>query len=134
MENSVASRLQALLKTHGIDELELAKRIDKHPSTVYRILKKENEPSKTTVKLIAEALNVSPEWLMTGDSAKEIKINSESPWKDEAYMAVTGERDRLIEDIKFYKAIIQTKFGLNFKSALNHTGLTKERRLRVRAA
>lgn len=66
MTETVNDRIIALLKTQNLDEPGLANLIGKDRSTIYRITGKQSVPSKTTVKLIADALSVDFHLLMYG--------------------------------------------------------------------
>lgn len=122
MKTTVNTRIVDVLKSSGIDELELASRIGKHPSTVYRIINGENEPSRTTVKLISEALHVNYDWLLTGIGDKKIiKIESENPWKDALVSQVKEENTRLEKECeRLWKMIEYYTSGAkpNFLKAL----------------
>lgn len=92
MENSVNSRVVALLKTLNLDENELARRIGKHPSTIYRIVNNESEPTKTTIKLIADELNVSYDYLLTGKGTSQKEAFT---WREEAYESIKKQLEYL---------------------------------------
>lgn len=64
---SFASRLEFALKYKNISQSELSERIDCSKSAISKYLKGKIIPRQTSLFLIAEALNVSPAWLMGYD-------------------------------------------------------------------
>lgn len=66
MPNTKNQRVLTLLKSLGISEMELAKRTGKQPSIIYRITRKQTEPTGTTLQLIADACGANYNWLLTG--------------------------------------------------------------------
>jgi transcriptional regulator with XRE-family HTH domain len=71
-------RVSTLLKTQKIDVEELAKASGKHPSSLYRIINGENEPTKSTLKAIAAATGASYNWLLNG-TGEMMDPNPKSP-------------------------------------------------------
>lgn len=106
MESTVNKRIVAMLKTLNLDELEVAKRIGKHPSTLYRIVNGENVPSRTTVKLIADAIGVNYDYLMTGKGESLMQKNAkteviyENPYKDALVSELKSQVEYLKEMLK----------------------------------
>ena len=81
MSNTTNERVSALLKTLKIDESEASQRMGKNSSTMYRITAKSSSPTKSTLKLIANALGANYNWLLTGEGemlAKDASINEKS--------------------------------------------------------
>lgn len=117
MENTINDRVIALLKELNINEQELASLIGKSPSTIYRIVKKEVEPSKTTVKLIADATKKSFDYLYKGsgsasDSMQVVAKADSGPWKDEAYSNVKAQLEYLQKKYdQLFDAVINGKLG-----------------------
>lgn len=104
MKEDVNDRIINLLKEMNIDEQELASMIGKSPSTIYRIVKKEVIPSKTTIKLIADATNRSIAYLQKGtgsvtDESKSI-TESKNPWENEAFESVKRENSSLKQEVE----------------------------------
>lgn len=98
MKETVNDRIIRLMQSEGVDEVEVANRIGKDRSTLYRITGKETVPSKTTVKLIAEAFGVDYSELLTGKKQQNaIAKMGETPWKDEAYTRLKSDMEYLKE-------------------------------------
>lgn len=118
MGSTSNDRVIALLKTLKIDEMEASRRIGKQASTFYRITNKVHEPTKTTLRIIAEGLGASYDWLLTGRGemlvekieGKEMKISN--PWREEAYKALKDE-------VAFYRQLL---LNGNFLNPHNETG------------
>lgn len=121
----INDRIIDLMKSRGYDEVFLAKSIGKNPSTIYRITAKDTVPSKTTVKLISEALSVDFLFLLTGKMQQNATIQEkENPWKDEAYVTLKNEVSYLKQKYdQLMDAILTGKLGKHKTSA--YAGLFK---------
>lgn len=96
--NEVNKRVAEFMKQVGADEAEMAQKIGKDKSTIYRILSGKTIPSKTTLKLMADAYGVDPDYF----NPKKIRMHefvfpkqnaTDLPWKDEAYALIKAEKD-----------------------------------------
>lgn len=67
MRAEFKDRLQEAMKIRGISAATLAKRTGMNRSSVSRYLSGEYDPSRSSIFLMADALNVDPGWLMGGD-------------------------------------------------------------------
>lgn len=104
MGKSSNTRVAELLKTLNLSETEAANKINKQPATIYRIVKNEVSPTKTTLKMLADGLGANYEWLITGKGemlAPKVMPISEGPWKDEA----------LKDEVAFYRQLITAITG-----------------------
>lgn len=113
MKETVNDRILKLMQAEGVDEADVAQRIGKDKSTMYRITNKETVPSKTTVKLIADAFGVDFSELQTGKKQQNaIAKMGDTPWKDEAYTRLKSDMDYLKEQYaKVLDALINGKGG-----------------------
>ncbi|MGX2968768.1 XRE family transcriptional regulator [Ursidibacter sp. B-7004-1] len=68
-----AERMEELMKKHGGSIASFAQKLEVTPPTVTRWIKGEADPSRSNLIKIAEATNVSVQWLATGEepTAKE---------------------------------------------------------------
>jgi transcriptional regulator with XRE-family HTH domain len=119
-------RVIALLKNLKIDEMELAQRTGKQPSSIYRITNKENEPTRSTLRQIADALNASYEWLLTGKGEmiqlKKSDKPAESGSLSKALELLEEQLQKKDEQIATLMAIMGGK--RNFRKALENYGST----------
>lgn len=83
----------AFIKDKGIDEVQLGAEIGKNPSTIYRITGKKTVPSKTTLKLIADAYGFDVSYFKTG---KMVKLKSESADTTKELRDLRGKVDELL--------------------------------------
>lgn len=67
-------RLRALRQTHGISQVELARRIGRHQTVIGPYERDEYEPSREVVEKLALALETSPEYLYFGRSPQETAL------------------------------------------------------------
>lgn len=106
MEKTSNERLCDVLKTLNIDTNEAANRVGLSYTTMHRIVTNANNPNKSTLKSIANGLNLSYDWLLTGkgkmfnEVAKQVAVVNEAPWKDEAYQNLKGENTRMQKEIE----------------------------------
>jgi transcriptional regulator with XRE-family HTH domain len=97
-------RVISLLKTLKIDEVEASRRVGKHSATLYRITNKDHEPTKTTLKIIADKLGASYDWLLTGRgemfSTDSFGQDAMNPWKDALVSQIKEENSRLQKEVE----------------------------------
>lgn len=116
METTLNERLLLLLKTIHMSEQQLAVKIKKSPSTIYRILKDESSPTDSTIQAIADATNSEFVWLKHGIGDIQITPKSDpntNPWQDAAFSALKDE-------VRFLKK--QTEWLQNLVNNLSQTG------------
>lgn len=117
MANTVNNRIVDLLKSQNVDESEVARLIGKDKSTLYRITSGQSTPTKTTVKLIAQALGADYQFLMFGKTQQNAKPQStENSWKEEAYALMKEQLQKKDELIAQLMSVVQK---LNFLNALD---------------
>lgn len=109
MKETINDRVINLFKTLNLDVQKVALDVEMHPKTISRILDKETEPSKSTVKAIAEATNANFDYLMYGKGemlkADKSKANVD-PWKEEAY----AQKDKLIKQVEQERDYFKSRF------------------------
>ena len=86
------------LEEKGMDYEELASKTGIHPTTLFRITKKESAPSKTTLKVIADAMRFDNSYWKTGVLTEIVaEFNKpdtiHEPWRDEAYTNLKEEKE-----------------------------------------
>lgn len=124
METTLSERLSLLLKTIHMTEIELAGKINKSPSTVYRILNNESSSTNATLKAIANATGCEFKWLSLGIGEMQIKNKglsdaSVNPWKDEAYTNVLESYNNAKNQLEYWQrkydqlfdAVVSGKLG-----------------------
>lgn len=75
-------RLKYALRKKGITQRELSNRINISPVTISRYMSGEREPGTWELYRVANSLDVSMEWLLTGENPP-----NESSWKHRADIA-----------------------------------------------
>lgn len=99
----VNDRVIEKMNEAGMDEMALAMASGIPKATIYRIVKKEVKPNRSTVQQIAKTLNANFLYLFTGNEG-ELPGEGVDPWKDVALQQVAGERDRLKAEAETWKA------------------------------
>jgi transcriptional regulator with XRE-family HTH domain len=66
MKNTSNERVSTLLKNLSLSPVELARLMQKDPSTVYKIINGQTTPTKNTLRSICEATGANLMWLLTG--------------------------------------------------------------------
>lgn len=125
MEKTSNERLCSVLKTLNIDTNEAANRVGLSYTTMHRIVTNANNPNKSTLKSIANGLNLNYDWLLTGKGKmfNESKTNAggaENPYKDALVAELKQANERLIEQNKWFQQLVnQLTGGLkpNFRKA-----------------
>lgn len=115
MENMLCKRLEWLVKFRGIKVTELADAAGVKPKTVYAFMRGDIFPSIESLNNLAEALNVSTDYLLgrVDDYNSTIFENDEEPLKDEilfirrAYSKLSPEERRIITSLA--KTLIKDK-------------------------
>lgn len=92
------------LATKGLDEKQVAKKIGKDASTIYRITAKKTSPHKGTMIAIAKAYGLRPDYFFSLDGSNKA---SESILDNEAYQNLKAE-------VQYYRQLllIASKKGL----------------------
>ncbi len=78
MKNSIAHRIRDARTSKGLDQADLAARIDVATRTVQRWEKGEQVPDSNYLMRIARATAVMPHWLLTGDGGMFASAGSQS--------------------------------------------------------
>jgi len=73
------NRLKSVMAEHKISQTELAKRTGISQSSISDWLNNRYEPKQDKVYLLANALNVSPAWLLGYDEPNPHQVQSMSP-------------------------------------------------------
>jgi len=128
MKTSIGKRISDMLISKNRDEQWLADAIGKHRTTVSRIINGETQPNKSTIHLLANALESNYSYIAFGIG--EVKKTTEDPVKE---IAFDPARDTLYLELKgeilFYRDLIKQMAGgkpVNFLQALNLTGPLKK--------
>lgn len=93
----IGVRLKEITDSKSITPYKLSKLTNISQATIGRILKDETIPNRSTIYIIANALQVDGEWLMTGKGEKEIKD-----------IAISTLEEKHIRDIENLKLELQT--------------------------
>lgn len=110
-KHEINDRIIELMNDRNIDEVALANLTGKDKSTFYRITKKETVPTKTTIEIIAKALESDYYYLLTGKMQQNATAKQEqNPWKDEAYVILNKEIEYLK---KKYDQLLEAYLGGN---------------------
>jgi transcriptional regulator with XRE-family HTH domain len=108
----------------GRNQSDFANDLDLSMSMVSKIETGEKEVSPKIIEKIITKYQVPEDWLVSGKGEmkfiKPISAHSD-PWKDEAYQEVKAERNRLLDDIQFFKEIIRNSGG-GFLNPVRNTG------------
>lgn len=131
MEETIGKRIQSLLIQKSLSQQELADKVNKHQSTIFRIINGDTAPNKSTVHLIANALNSSFSYLQHGIGPAQIQketveMHKFDPATDTLYNELKDQISFLREMIRDMKP----KSTANFPIPLNQTGPRKNGRLR----
>lgn len=134
MKSTLGTRLKELRDEYRLSQTAFADRVGISYVAYANIERGVTEkPQESTLESIVKQFGTTYEWLQEGRGKMlpngKVELLSEGSVFDPARDTLYKE---LKEQIEFLKEIIRAK--PNFRLALNHTGLTKERRLRVRAA
>lgn len=74
-DREFSKRMQNLISQHGGNVSVFAQKLEVSPPTVTRWIKGEADPSRTNLIKISEALDVSLEWLATGNGREKREFN-----------------------------------------------------------
>jgi transcriptional regulator with XRE-family HTH domain len=127
MDYSINERVAELLKSRNIDEIQAAKILGKNKSVLYNITGKKAVPTKTTVKLIADAFGVDYYYLYTGQV--QSFNGTQNDWR------AMYEREKALKEAaennasRMWKALVRVMNGekieiADFLEALSAAGLT----------
>ncbi len=113
MEQTVNERFELLIKTLGLSQIEVSKRLSVTHGTVNRWLNGHVEIRKSNAKTISNEFNVNFDWFMEGRGEMfneggiklERKVNG---WKDEAFVKMEQYNESLKKEVDFLKEIIAT--------------------------
>ena len=118
------------LEDNNMDYQELASKTGIHPTTLFRIVKKESTPNRTTLKGIADAMKFDYSYWKTGVLTEVVAtLNSgddplnETPWRDEAYANLKEEKEYFKRNYEKLLEILLTgkkPENLNFHRALDY--------------
>ena len=67
MEGSIGERIKQARKSKNLTQLDLSKKVDLSQNYIYLIESGRESPGKNAVKDIASALNVTQQWILTGE-------------------------------------------------------------------
>ena len=87
MSTQFINRLKAVMAEHKITQTELAKRTGIRQSSISDWLNNRYEPKQDKVYILANALNVSPAWLLGYDDSNIPPVQSIPEKKDGYYTA-----------------------------------------------
>lgn len=66
---TIAERINEVLRVRGVGKSEMAQRIGVSPSSVSTMTSGKSNPSRQTIKMICKEFLVDEEWLRTGESS-----------------------------------------------------------------
>jgi transcriptional regulator with XRE-family HTH domain len=75
MKETLADRIQALRKTAGFTQIELAERIGVSKSQFIRYESKNVQPPADTLNTLADVLGTSVDYLISGDKSEKAKAS-----------------------------------------------------------
>lgn len=92
---TVNERIDEVMLDRGLNPQELATKINRHVTTVTRILSGETTPGNATVKSIADALECPVEYLVKGTGpSKTVKPESDNPYRDYSIQRLEREVEK----------------------------------------
>lgn len=113
---SIADRIQQKLQERGLKQADIARATQKSTAAVTKWISGLNEPKTESLMLIAELLQVSPEWLRTGNNGiiingnnanSGLQIGHQSNFAPLSTPVVEWDDDTAVDDdeteIDFYK-------------------------------
>lgn len=93
-----ADRLKQLIESKGITPYELSIRTNVSQATLSRILANSTtKPSIRTVEVIADYLQVSREWLLTGNGEMLKTEERKGPTSEDRLLSIIESQQRTIE-------------------------------------
>nr|DAU75367.1 MAG TPA: helix-turn-helix domain protein [Caudoviricetes sp.] len=91
-------RLRQVIENKGITPYQLSAKTNVSQATLSRILANSTtKPSIKTVEVIADYLQISREWLLTGNGDMHTKSESDASFSD--LLAVIASQQRTIENL-----------------------------------
>ena len=113
MDNEISSRIKQLREALGLSQIEFAKKVKLGAGTIKNIEYDLIKPNKRYYEQIAEACNVDPVWLETGQGEMFRKLSRQEQIADFVGKALTDDsgdfRSQLIsilaslDDVGWYK-------------------------------
>lgn len=114
---TLGKRLKAKLEETGLKQTELAKRLNISPTTLNGYFTDYREPDLNTLKRLADELNTTVDYLVTGDHSQ----SEEKPTQD----ITIGDNE--IIDARLLRKIDKTEtFGLRLNKCRKSKNLTQE--------
>lgn len=142
MEKTVNQRVKEVMEAKGWDETTLGNSVGKHRTTINRIINGETNPPRSTVHLIAHALESTYAYLQFGNGPmwmkdlkqKEVIKSPELSLLERALNKLEeqlAQKDEIIN--KLMTMLVKGEPAENFLLALNGTGTHKKVALRKAA-
>jgi transcriptional regulator with XRE-family HTH domain len=128
-KQTIGDRIKLIRTDYKLTQAAMAEALDVSLLTVSNLERNVYEkPSTDTIKSLVDKFGTTTDWLEKEKGLKypngqlEFKKSGSQdlPWKDEAYQEVKGERDRLIQQVKFFQDLIVSA-GLNFLASVKET-------------
>ena len=129
--NTITSRLNHLLQQSGLSPYQFSMKSGISQSTLSRILNKNSKPNASTLNKIAVFFNVEEEWILTGNSEKNLtELKTEDYLKegqhkislDEFALIAAQNIEKLKKKPVFYNTFVMEALNL-LREAQNESGV-----------
>lgn len=93
-------RIKAVMKIYGLNQSQLAQKLEVHPTSIGKIIKNLNTPNGATLSKLLEVFpDIRAEWLMRGEGEMTIEKNLEKGEKNQT----TKELKKITDELKTIK-------------------------------
>lgn len=110
------NRLQSALKENNETAYSLSKKTGVSEATIGRLLKGANRPAETTIRILADGLGITYDWLATGEGDKKLYEISNTTdtniLKDES--TIGGRLEMFIKEKGIDAQTLSTRLGVSF--------------------
>ena len=118
-ESTVSERLLKARKLRGLNLKEISKACGISHTQINRAERGQSDPTTKTITVIAEALQVSVSWLMTGTGPMEddgVDCHSAYSQLKEEHIQLQSEVTQLMDALKVMKSVVPGLENLNLEN------------------
>lgn len=106
MSEQLGNRLEQLMREKGLNQGEMARRLECSPAFVSDVIRNKKKPGAEFLAKVSENFNISLDWLVCGKSVDPVSGRINSKISFDAYQAIALRTELVLAALKGNKAAI----------------------------